>query len=545
MPRRGPAGPWAAVAIGLAIVAAGSFLIALALRGGEVIDGIYRNADYASTPVIAELFGERGAGDVTLGNYPWLESLYVLRLTSWLPDHIGVWESLPFIGFAATILAFAWTLRATVSAGAALVGALALACPSPLVMGLIGAPANRLPTLAHAVLLTLFLATLPGLASRGSAARGAWGAALAISLAPGVASDPLLLIWGVVPMLLALAVGWRLGLVAREGAALGGAATVAGALGGWLLTAVAASRGLHTAEFPIHLSPPGDWPSNAWDVLRSIAQLFHGQFVHGGFDGPLAAAETAMAVLATAGAPLIAIVLLLRLRPSLADPGRPPDQRLLLVFWAASLIGVVAAVLLTDVAAGLGAVRYLLVCWPALIAIPALLWGNRAIPPLALIATACATIGIVQLDRGHYDNQGLAPSDSEIAALERFVERHHLDHGYAGYWDAAPITYLTDFEALTYPVGRCGPLGRDFCQFSLHTIDSWYRPVPGARTFFVYDTRDIPVNPGAPPPRWGRPLAVVADGDLRLFAYDYDLASVLAAGRRPPAGVRRTELEAG
>jgi hypothetical protein len=111
MPRRGSAAPWAAAAIGIAIVAAGAFLVALALREGEVIDGIYRNADYASTPVIAELFGERGSGDVTLGNYPWLESLYVLRLTSWLPHHIGVWEALPFLGYAAAILAFAWTLR--------------------------------------------------------------------------------------------------------------------------------------------------------------------------------------------------------------------------------------------------------------------------------------------------------------------------------------------------------------------------------------------------------------------------------------------------
>jgi hypothetical protein len=529
----------------IAVVATGAFLVALAMRGGEVIDGIYRNADYASTPVIAELFGERGSGDVTLGNYPWLESLYVLRLTSWLPDHIGVWASLPFIGYVATVLAFAWTLRATVSAGIALAGALALVCPSPLVMGLIGAPANRLPTLAHAVLLSLFLATLPGLASRGRGARVAWAAALAISLAPGVASDLLLLIWGVIPMLLALAVGWRLGLVARDGAVLAGAATIAGALGGWLLAALAASRGIHKAEFPIHLSPPADWPSNAWDVLKSIAQLFHGQFVHGAFSEPLAAAESAMAVLATAGAPLIAAVVLLRLGPSLSNAGRPASQRLLLVFWAASLIGVAAAVLVTDVAAGLGTVRYLLVCLPALIATAALLWGDRAIAPLGLIAAACAAIGIVQVGRGHYDNQGLAPSDAEIATLEQFVEGHHLDHGYAGYWDAAPITYLSDYDAPTYPVGRCGPLGRGFCQFSLHTIDAWYRPEPGARTFFVYDTRDVPVNPGAPPPRWGRPLAEAADGHLRLFAYDYDIASVLAAGSRAPRGLRRTALEAG
>jgi hypothetical protein len=82
MPRRGPAAPWTAAAISIAIVAAGAFIVAFAMRAGDVVNGIYRNADYAATPVIAELFGKRGSGDITLGNYPWLESLYVLRLTS-------------------------------------------------------------------------------------------------------------------------------------------------------------------------------------------------------------------------------------------------------------------------------------------------------------------------------------------------------------------------------------------------------------------------------------------------------------------------------
>src|SRR4051812_37948658 len=174
MPRPGGVGRWETAATWTAIAAVGAFLFILALRFGDVVDGIYRDSDYASTPVIAQLFGNKGSGAVTLGNYPWIESLYVLRLTRWLPDHRGVWNGLPFAGYVCTVLIFAWTLRRTVSSRAALVGALAVACPAPLVVGLLGAPANRLPTLAHAVLLAAFLITLPTLASRPWWVRGVW-----------------------------------------------------------------------------------------------------------------------------------------------------------------------------------------------------------------------------------------------------------------------------------------------------------------------------------------------------------------------------------
>jgi hypothetical protein len=546
MPRRGGVGRWETAAIWVAIAAVGAFLLILALRFGDVVNGIYRDSDYSSTPVIAQLLGDKGSGDVTLGNYPWIESLYALRLTRWLPDHRGVWDALPFVGYVCTVLIFAWTLRRAVSSRAALVGALAVACPAPLVLGLLGAPANRLPTLAHAILLAAFLITVPALVSRPSWARGLWAAALAVSLAPGVASDPLLVLWGVVPLIAAVAVGWRVALVTGRDAALAAAATVAGALGGRLIAGIAADDGIHKASFPVKLVAPKDWPSNAWDVLRSISQFLHGEFVLGSLSDPLAAAVSTMAAVATAGAPLLFIVTLFRLPGVLADDDRPAAQRLLLVFWITSIAGVVGALLLTDVAVGVSTVRYLLVAWPGLLALAMIVWRQKTFVIVATLATACAVIGIVQLERGLYDNQGIGPGDREIVGIERFVAENKLDHGYAGYWDAAPITYLSNYRALTYPVAVCGATGRGFCQFSLHTMDSWYVPDPEARTFLVYDTRDIPVNLIPPPERWGRPFAQARVGNLRLYAYGYDIASVLAEGSRPnPAAVRRNELAAG
>jgi hypothetical protein len=528
MPRWGGAGGWGTAAFWIATGAVVAFIVVFALNLDVIVPGIYRDADYASTPVIAQLFGERGSGDVTLGNYPWLESLYVLRFTRWLPDHRQAWEALPFIGYALTILVFAWTLLRSVSARAAAVGALALACPAPLVLGLLGAPANRLPTLAHAVLLAAFLITLPGLGGRSARLLWLWAAALAISLAPGVASDPLLVLWGVLPFVAAIAAGRWIGAFDRWEALLGSAAGIAGALAGPVVVVIAAHHGIHKAPFPIHLTPPGDWPSHAWDVLRSVAQFLHGQFMLDLADDDwLAAAVSAMAAIATFGFPLLCLAVLFRLRGVVVESERPAAQKLLLVFWSTAVVGTVAAVVITDIAVGISTVRYLLIAWPAALALAMISWPRSSPAIVAVLAAACAAIGIVQLDRGQYDNQGIGPSDEEIAGLERFVERNGLDHGYAGYWDAAPVTYLSDFRARTYPLAACGPPARGFCKFNLHTMDSWYQPKPGTRTFFVYDMRDLPVNPGPPPRRWGRPLARARDGSLRLYAYPYDIAAVL------------------
>jgi hypothetical protein len=75
-------------------------------------------------------------------------------------------------------------------------------------------------------------------------------------------------------------------------------------------------------------------------------------------------------------------------------------------------------------------------------------------------------------------------------------------------------------------------------------MDSWYRPTPRVRTFYVWDDRSQPpdVHVARPPRRWGRPFATADAGHLHLYAYDYDLAYVLPAGTRPPPAARRSPV---
>src|SRR5436190_18316000 len=92
---------WRAV-IFAAPIAAGLFLIIGAFKVGDLTRGIYLEPDHASTPVIAQLFGSRGPGQVTLGNYPWLESLFLERWTRSLPDHRTAWEVWPYLLYFAS-----------------------------------------------------------------------------------------------------------------------------------------------------------------------------------------------------------------------------------------------------------------------------------------------------------------------------------------------------------------------------------------------------------------------------------------------------------
>src|SRR4051794_8387880 len=146
---------------------AGLFVVIGLFKIGGLVQSIYQEPDHASTPVIAQLFGSRGWGEVTLGNYPWLESLFVERLTRGLPDHRTVWETGPFVLYFATIALVGWTVARTTSRLPGVLVALAMVVPAAPVIGDLAAPALRGTSFAHTALLSALLILLPRVA-RGS-----------------------------------------------------------------------------------------------------------------------------------------------------------------------------------------------------------------------------------------------------------------------------------------------------------------------------------------------------------------------------------------
>ena len=79
----------------IAAGAAGVFIVWFAVRLGDVTAQMYANSDISSAPVMAQLLSDKGSGYVVLGFYPWLESLFALDLTRWVPDHVAFWKAAP------------------------------------------------------------------------------------------------------------------------------------------------------------------------------------------------------------------------------------------------------------------------------------------------------------------------------------------------------------------------------------------------------------------------------------------------------------------
>jgi hypothetical protein len=366
------------------------FVVWALIRAGEITGLIYQNADAASAPVLAEFFGERGSGHVVLG-YFWLEPLYALRLTRWLPAHEQVWEAGPFIVYAATVALVGWTVARTVSRRAGFGLALAMAAPAPVLLRVIGTLNVHQHTLTHGVILAAFLITLPRLAAWGNGKRVLWGMALAVTLAPGASSDIPLLIGGVVPFLIAVVYSWRAALVSRSSAAIAAAGCLIGTAAGLLLRVIAEHdkivAGSGSEHFPP--SPPGE----ALGHVRLLDEVI-ALFAHGRLNGPFPAWEFELvALVAMVAVPILGLVIFGRLPRMLTDQSRHAEQRLLAAYWGAVVLALGAAFIVSSAARDIYAVRYVTLLWPAILTLTVIAFDQRSRTAIAALSSGTSVLG--------------------------------------------------------------------------------------------------------------------------------------------------------
>ena len=186
------------------------------------------------------------------------------------------------------------------------------------------------------------------------------------------------------------------------------------------------------------------------------------------------------------------------------------------------------AFLLSAVPVDIHADRYLVgLLYAAAAVIPAIAARRIFTQAVAVIGTCVIALSaIVALSQGvaTRNPQGFPPTDlaKRVAAV---AAANHLRVGYAGYWDAAPITWASHFGVNVYPVSVCDQ-GARLCPFDLHYISSWYTPRAQTGTFLLTDSRQRLVP--APVPGLGRPAAVYRLGQLTMYVYRYDIASRFA-----------------
>ncbi len=522
-----------AASIWLALAANTVFAVWLLVRLGSIQDSFYANSDNSSALVLAQFLDERGSGDAVLGDYFWLEPLYALHLTRWLPAHREVWEAAPFAIYAITVILVGWTVARTVSTRMGLVVALGMAAPAPLVLEYVTSPNAHAHSLVHAVILAAFLITAPRAAAWGRARAGLWALALAITLAPGAASDPILLVGGVVPFLLAVGLGIWLRLLSRGIAILAATACLAGTGAGLLIAEVAKQDGIRSSGLDFPLASADHALDNVRRLFEGLALFVHGRTGDASIPGNSSIPDgfDVFLVIGTVLALSILGIAVTRRAPALLrDPGRSAGQRLLFVYWGVALAALAAAFVASSAPVDIGSARYLLIAWPALLTLAAIVFGQRALTGLALLAATTGILGSVELARDGY-RLPIEYSNDDVVRLERFVDANRLDHGYSSYEYAAAITRLTDFGVRLYPVTDCGRDDDKRCPSPEHQMDVWYEGKPGVRTFYVFNPTTTFRAIGPPPTRWGKPAKEAQIGPFQLFIYDFDLARVLRSGR--------------
>jgi hypothetical protein len=192
-------------------------------------------------------------------------------------------------------------------------------------------------------------------------------------------------------------------------------------------------------------------------------------------------------------------------------------------FWVTAGLLLTVAYMLSSIPVDLTSSRYLVGVFYAAVALVVLLVEHH--PKLRGVVVAGALVycfaGVLGMAKGTAtENPSRLPGSRIANEVASIAAREHLKRGYAGYWDAAPITWESHLRVDVYPVFTC-PAG--VCQFYLHTIAGWYRPHPGQRTFLLTDPIQLFMQ--GLPPVFGKPSASYRIGQVTMWVYPYDIAS--------------------
>jgi hypothetical protein len=527
----------AAIAVIVAV-----YLIALLLNARDVLDSIYAHADASAPLVIAQLLPDAPSNrEVVLGDYSWIEALWILRGTSGLPSHYAVWQLLPFVSWAGLVALAAGSVRLVASRSAALLTAAVLLCVGYGARLIVWTLNFHGLVMLHTALLAFWLTWLaarPAWLER----RRSWAIAVLLGLVTAAgAQDQMLLAVGVLPFLVTGALwSWRVGR--RRPLALIGVTVVVAVVGSAILHQLANDAGIIRDDRRFVFTPGGQLLDHVGILVGALGELASGKSLGNTVD-----VISVIALLGMGLATLVACVVGwrgYRTARLLADPATrgpavapPAPADVVLVFWATAIAATVVSWMLSGFVADVTDVRYHGTQWLGMaVGLGVLaqrpgarLWVQGAVAGLCLFATIGVLHQIQPTSNSHF------PLPRAAAAVRSFALAHGAKIGYAGNWDAFPLTWHSRFAVTLTPVQSCGDASdpaRD-CPPPQHRISSWYHERPGSpRSFLVVDATQ-PQNPTVDP-RFGTPIAATTYGTMQVLVYNHDLArDVRPPGTKP------------
>jgi hypothetical protein len=518
------------------LVLAAVYLVTLAVQFSQLLADVYLSADNAAGPVLGELYDGTGHHLVILGHSSWFSTLLFERWTQWLPAHRQLWELAPYAMALCSVAFISWGVWRIAGRWAGAATLAVMVCTGPSLLTILMVADDHAPTWFTLALIGAFLAVLElgGISSSG------WLAVLAVvvGLLMGVnaESDVLLTISGAVPLLLAVLCTWVLYPDRRTARAVWFAvASVAVALAAGLI-----AHGIMQHDDVIGAHDPKISTLAGTEAIgtnfrlwwQSLAVLGNGDFfgMSVGFSALIAFACAAITLISIFLVPRIAHSDLARAIECRRGGPRTADQAARsawCLFWASSAVLLSVAFVFSAGPEDLTSNRYLVGVFYAAAALVPML-GLRNLP-MRVIVTAGATLyafaGCLALAQERIEPP-TSPTDPIAAAVANIANAEHMSVGYAGYWDANPITWATHFRVKVFPVDNCG--NQRLCGFELAIDTAWYTPRPRTRTFLLVDPA-YPAIPSNPTPDLGQPIAVHQIGNITMYVYPYDIASRLYA----------------
>lgn len=498
-------------------------------------------SDYSSGFLLAETLVKTGTGGNTVisttGAYA---PLWFGLLTAHLPLHRQLWEIMPAVLFVGTALTIGWSVAQVAGRRAALLAVLIVLVASPWALRFFIAAVAHNTVYPCTALLGAYLIWL----TRGHERRRSTAIAVvllsALVLGVCIASDALLIVTGLIPFAItALAAGMRR---TRESklVALSALATALGAIPIAILTAaIMRSAGYVTVPPAAELAPLSIIAENAKLLFEGFRELSNGYLgathpgrLHSeiGFACDAVMVAALLTVLVVGGRRTVRFISSGRRRHHAESPAQLALGLHTFYWFASALLVCAAFVFSKPVEAGRHESYYATVIFSIAAIVPLLIARGRIAYWLVPSAACVFFLGsIVGLKRNYLQvNQ---PAISHYAAeITDLAEANHVRTGYAGYWDAAGLTWNSHERVIVRPLVQCvnpNPAGAAICPFVLMRTPSWY--VPQRRhTFLLVDPNNLFVT--ALPPGLGPPIANYTIGPIQMYVYPYDIASRLGPG---------------
>jgi hypothetical protein len=498
------------------LLAAG-YLALLVVRFPHLIGWWNADSDIATAYTITDAVSLGHTGQVLMSTQgSWVPLWYGL-LTHGLSFHRVLWEISPALLTLATACLIGWSVARVASRTAGALTVALIVAASPVGLRVLTAAYTHNTTVAGVAILGAYLVWL---SSRLRTHGRLIISILVVSLVVGtfLASDQLLGIVGLFPFLVVPLV-----LAARRRDVSGLVPVLAATLGSVVVSLVTSGI-MRSLDFVT--TPPSAGLTRTL-IGTHIKWLIQGLLRMG--NGLNLAPQAPIRAPLTVGTGVVTVCALGGMfwlagrsvaRPTVGDLGRARDLHA--TFWAASLLCVAVAYVVTNVAV-IPSDRYFIIAVPAVAAtVPLLLTSRRASRFMAAAATVFIVASTVALAAN--DERGAnSPVVAQAPRIEAIVSTLHLGVGYAGWWEAASLAWATHERLRIYPVTDLrGPVQPT----DVTRVVAWYRPRPHTPSYLLLASGDETL-PNRLPRGLPTPEREVRIGQITMAVYPYDIASYI------------------